>query len=113
MKDKTVIIDGKEYPVKERSSFQVIPMDREKLKEVAGLLFKDLIGGEPDTLEFEHEEDGMKEYGLNATFGSRQFRITISAFHNRIHITEGIYSGSFGDAAELAGYDRKLNPLKP
>ena len=86
-------------------------MDKEKLKMVAGYYFKDIVGAEPDSLEFEDAWDDVKEYGINAAFGDRTFHIHMNPLHNIISIVERRHKGSFVEAAALAGLDSRLNNL--
>ncbi|MDR2936881.1 MAG: hypothetical protein LBU80_06010 [Rikenellaceae bacterium] len=86
-------------------------MDREKLKMVAGYYFKDKLGAEPDTLKFTYEEDGLPEYSIEATLGSREFKIWMCPMHNLIELTEKRHIGTFSTAAGLAGMDKNLKKL--
>lgn len=86
-------------------------MDKEKLKQVAGYYFYDQMGMEPDTLFINNTNDGMKKYNIRATAGSRRFDIYISGLCNVVRLVEIHNVGTLKDAAELAGYDRNLEPL--
>jgi hypothetical protein len=87
-------------------------MNREKLKMVASCYIKSKIGAEPDTLDITNENQALEEYTLEATLGSRSFRVWICAIHNLIELTEWHGQGTFAEAASLAGMDRNLNNLQ-
>lgn len=84
-------------------------MDREKLKQVAGYYFFEVVGMEPDKLEFERERLAQQEYTLRVEAGRQTFQIVMCPPRNKITLTEIRHAGTFAEAAALAGHEYVCN----